>query len=121
MSSIKEKPIIGNIKNANIQNNVPEKLKSSLIAFINVGKKGLNRFDAYNVYGDGCLNSTISDLRLGYGIIAIREWEVLPNQHKTRCMRYWLSDDDMPKAKKLVNHWRVIRGEKPLYEVAENA
>lgn len=110
-----------NTQNVSKESKPMTKQEVFLTTLINVGKAGLNTFQANDIYGDTCLHSEISTLGGDHGIIANRKWETLTNPHKTRCMRYWLSDDDMPMAKKLVNHWRVLRGEKPLYEVTENA
>ncbi len=88
-----------------------------LTTLINQGKRGLNTFEANKMYGDSCLHSEISSLGNEHNIVACREWETLTNPHKTRCMRYWLADDDLPKAKKLVDFMRIDRGEKPLFEV----
>ncbi len=97
----------------------PTKKEACLTALINVGRAGLNTFQANDIYGDSCLHSEIAAFGGDYGIVACREWETLTNPHKTRCMRYWLSNDDIPKAQKLVNHWRILRGEKALYEVKQ--
>ncbi|MBS9780141.1 MAG: hypothetical protein KGV51_05880 [Moraxellaceae bacterium] len=93
-----------------------QKNEKLLMLLIKRGKRGLTTFDTRDDYGDTALRSDISKLHKHNGFELPREW-VKEGVYKTRCKRYWLSDDDIPKAKKMINHLRIKRGKKPLFEV----
>lgn len=60
-----------------------------------VNGKSLNRFEAEHQH-DHCLNSTISTLQNGHGIIIDREREVVPCLNGTATVsvnRYWLNNE----------------------------
>ncbi len=99
------------------QNTVKSMTKKEvfLTTLINRDKEGLNPLQAAKIYGDTCLSSIVSDIRKDDGITLERETVTLDNHFKTTCTRYWLSNDDMPKAKKMVNQLRIKRGEQPLF------
>jgi hypothetical protein len=77
------------------------KKASMLRLFINLGKRGLNCFEAANGHHDYVLRTTVSDLQRDYGLKFSRKYEQVPNAFNTTtdCMRYWL--DDLNKAKAL--------------------
>lgn len=66
----------------------------------------LNRFEAEE-HHDHCLNSTVSTLQNGYGILIARKSETVPclrGRSTTRCSRYWLdtSPDNLAAARALL-------------------
>ena len=74
-----------------------------------VNGKSLNRFEAEHHY-DHCLNSTISTLQNGHGIIIDRERETVPclNGGATVSVnRYWLNTKPMniKRAQTMLSFW----------------
>lgn len=80
-----------------------------LSALIERGEKGLNTEEAINI-GSTCLNSDISALGK-LGLVISRKWEKLPRKRggTKRYMRYWLDDENIVEAKKLINFWKIKR------------
>ncbi len=73
------------------------KNQAMLTAFINVGFRGLNRFQANRGHHDTVLNSTIPVLQKKYHVYFSRERETVPNftGGTTSVMRYWLDEVNM--------------------------
>ena len=69
----------------------------------------LNRFEASRILYDTALNSTISDLANGYGIVFDKHWEKVPNRAggMTRVRRYSLASESAINALKLLNFREV--------------
>ena len=63
----------------------------------------LNRYEAEDL-GDHCLHSTVSTLCNKIGLQIHRKWEVVPNRFDstTRVKRYWFSESDIAKIRKLL-------------------
>lgn len=91
----------------------PYKLEEAISALLEQGRKGMNQHDAGRIYGDTCLNTTISTLSNCKGIKFKRDRE--PIKTKTgvvkKYTRYWLlSKSDIKKARTLLKHLRAKRG-----------
>jgi hypothetical protein len=72
-------------------------------AFIYAGDHGINCFEAVKLH-DYVLRTTVSDLQKSTGLKFSRKWESVPNAFgkKTECVRYWLDDDNVLKAKSIL-------------------
>jgi len=88
----------------------PKKLPKYIITLIHLLERksaGLNELEAFRLYGETCLHSTISSLDNGHGIAFKRKRE--PHEHrgggKTHFMRYWLADE--ARARILVSLYRL--------------
>ncbi len=79
----------------------PGKLVSMLIHFAN-GKK-LHRFNAERL-GDHCLNTSVSDLQIKYGIYFSRKFIRVPNRFgsMTSVKLYWLENENLAKARDIL-------------------
>jgi len=68
--------------------------------------RSLNRLEALNLYGDTCLNSTVSELANRHGFNFIRKTEPHINRAngKSYFMRYWLEPSQMKKAYDFINN-----------------
>ena len=64
-----------------------------------------NRFEAERELADHCLHSTVAEIQHDFGIRVDRIFETIPGYLgvPTRCCRYWITEDERPKA------WRVLR------------
>jgi hypothetical protein len=74
-----------------------------------VNGKSLNRFEAEH-HHDHCLNTTISTLQNGHGIIIDRERETVPCLNGTTTVsvnRYWLNvePENIKRAQILLSFW----------------
>lgn len=74
-----------------------------------VNGKSLNRFEAEH-HHDHCLNTTISTLQNGHGIIIDRERETVPcldGAASTSVNRYWLNTkpENIKHAQNLLSFW----------------
>ncbi len=74
-----------------------------------VNRKSLNRFEAEH-HHDHCLNTTISTLQNGHGIIIDRERETIPCLNGAATVsvnRYWLNTEpeNTKRAQILLNFW----------------
>ena len=67
--------------------------------------RSLNRFEAERELHDHCLNSTVSEIQLDYGITVCRRTETVPGYQgqPTHCCRYWLSPDQRQRALELLS------------------
>lgn len=85
------------------QQNHHTKKASMIKAFIHVGERGLNCFEAVKFH-DYVLRTTVSDLEKSCGLKFLRKWETLPNTFgkTTDCMRYWLDDENIKLANALI-------------------
>lgn len=65
----------------------------------------LHRFQAERI-GDHCLPTTISDLQNRHGIYFERERKLVPNRFggETSVAEYWLSGDNLARARKIVGY-----------------
>ncbi len=88
------------------------KKDSMLKAFIKLGSRGMNCFEAANRYNDYVLRTTVSDLNRDYGIEFARDWEQVPNAFgkTTICLRYWLDESNITKALVLLGNDISIGG-----------
>ena len=72
----------------------PQTKRTTLLrAFLELGERGMNCFQAANQYHDYVLRSSISDFRRNFGIEFFRKYETVTghNGSKVDCVRYWLS------------------------------
>ena len=72
----------------------PQSKRASLLrAFLDLGERGMNCFQAANQYHDYVSRSSISDFRRNFGIEFSRKYETVPGHNGTKvdCCRYWLS------------------------------
>ncbi|MFW8589878.1 hypothetical protein ACOI22_03650 [Glaciecola sp. 2405UD65-10] len=95
----------------------PFKLEISLLLFLRLGKEGMNGPEAYQAYGESCLNTTVSTLQNERGICFCRRSEQWTHRHngKTHFHRYWLADGKAElMAISLLNELRNKRGMYPI-------
>jgi len=95
----------------------PYKLEVALLLFIERVIQGVIQPEASYKYGESCLHTTVSDLYNGHGVCFKRKVENYTNRAGTisRFTRYsLLSDEDVLRAKKLINQYRASRGLSPL-------
>lgn len=80
-------------------------LPIKIIALIHLLERSLNKLEALTLYGDTALNSTISDLANGHGLVFDRKSE--PHQHrnggKTHFTRYTLAEESKKAAISLIS------------------
>lgn len=74
----------------------------SLTHFIN---RSMNRLEALSLYGDTCLNTTVSALKKEHGVTFIKKVEPHINQAggTVRFTRYWLAEESKDRANQLIN------------------
>ena len=77
----------------------------TLELMISRGDIGLNQLEAFRIYGETCLHSTVSTLanNHGMGFSRIREPHKHRNRRKVHFMRYRL--DSIQNALALINHY----------------
>jgi hypothetical protein len=99
-ASPKYGPTISDIPNGNTLKRPGKELR--MMALFAAGFS-FNRFQAEK-HGDHCLPTTISDLQKTYGIKFQRQQEIVPTRfgRPARVFRYWLEDDSLLKARKLL-------------------
>ncbi len=73
----------------------------ALYYLFHAGYKGINTFEAKNLYGDTCLHSVVSTLVKEYGFKIPRRREYIGDSPRPFC-RYWLCESDRSKAKNLL-------------------
>jgi hypothetical protein len=80
--------------------NQSTKKDNMIKAFIRLGNRGMNCFEAANFNHDYVLRTTVSDLQKSCGLKFERKWESVPNafSKKTDCVRYWLDESNIEKA-----------------------
>lgn len=86
--------------------NTPKKTKLATILTILVSGKSLNTFEAEH-HHDHCLNTTVSTLQNGHGIVIDRERETVPCLSGTATVsvcRYWMNtkSDNIQRARDLL-------------------
>lgn len=86
--------------------NTSKKTKLETILILLVSGRSLNRFDAEH-HHDHCLNTTISTLQNGHGIVIDRERETVPCLSGTASVivsRYWINTkpDNIKRARDLL-------------------
>jgi hypothetical protein len=64
----------------------------ALIHFIEVGGSGLFELEAFDLYGDTCLHTTVSDLKRSHGIEFEKRphWHIRKNGQRVKFIRYFL-------------------------------
>lgn len=79
-----------------------------ILIYLSTGAS-LNRFEAQDL-GDHCLNTTISTLANGYGLIFERNYELVPNRWGKPCRvkRYSLPFSEREKAHKVLAYLKLI-------------
>ncbi len=85
-----------------------QKVPKTIIALSYLIDGSMNKLDALRLYGDTCLNSTISELSNYQGFRFIRKNEVhfINGGGRTYFKRYWLAKQDRERAIKMVyKHW----------------
>lgn len=100
---------LGTTTTTNTKHGDSKALKSTKLATILavlVSGRSLNRFEAEH-HHDHCLNTTISTLQNGHGIVIERERETVPCLHgtaSTSVARYWLDTqpDNIKRARDLL-------------------
>lgn len=101
-------------------NKPPYKVELALNALLHKGPQGITQPEAFMIYRESCLHTTISSLKNGKGICFISQpdYETIAHFHQKPFSRYWLaSNTDREKALKLLNAYRSNRGlEKLNYE-----
>ena len=61
--------------------------------------EALTRLEAWRVYGDGCANTTVSDIEHLHGVRIARHMEEVAGRHRqAHVARYWLDHSDRPDA-----------------------
>ena len=74
--------------------------------FIERQVEGMNALDSLTLYGDTCLNSTVSDLSRHYGLNFRKRDE--PHQHRgggsTKFRRYWV--ENIEQAEMIVTRYK---------------
>lgn len=61
--------------------------------------EALTRLDAWRLLGDGCANTTVSDIEHLHDVRIARHMEEVAGRHRqARVARYWLDDTDRPDA-----------------------
>jgi hypothetical protein len=73
-----------------------------LRTFIQRGKAGLNMFEAERFCRDHVLRTTVSEFKSDFGLNFEREYETIQNEFETCCVRYWLEDEEIAKARPIV-------------------
>lgn len=75
-----------------------------LLALLERGQRGLNRFESERLCADHVLPSTVSELCRDFGLEIPRELETVPGHagKPTECSRYRLSAEDVAKARRLL-------------------
>lgn len=78
--------------------------RHSVLATLLRKQRGLTCFEAVRECNDYVLRSTVSDLQREYGIRIDRAETKVFNSYGgvTRCARYWISEDQRPKALELL-------------------
>lgn len=68
------------------------------------GERGLNCFEAVRLAHDYTLRSTVSNMRLEYGVTCERRHEQVPGHGggMVTCVRYWLADEGRARAAELL-------------------
>jgi hypothetical protein len=70
-----------------------------LLAFLD--GRTFNKFEAARHLNDWCLNTTVSNLQIHFGIVVFSEWEDVPAVRGTktaRVKRYWLAESSVERA-----------------------
>lgn len=68
-----------------------------------VERNSLTRLDAWRLYGDACLNTTVSTIQQRFGITVARELIQVEGRFGTaRVARYWLSPSEKARARRIL-------------------
>ena len=92
---------------------IPTKKELTLIALLDRGSAGLIQPEAYDLHGESCLHTSISELYNDHGIHIDRK--TVPYAHRnggtTHFTRYFLTDPEaIKKAKALLAYYQKKRG-----------
>ena len=85
-----------------------QQIPKTIIALSYLIDGSMNKLDALRLYGDTCLNTTISELSNYQGFRFIRKNEVHINKAggRTHFTRYWLAEEDKARAIKMIyKYW----------------
>jgi len=98
-------------------NRIPTKHEQCLYALLRAGSEGINQLRALSLYGDTCVNTTISELGNKRGLLISRDRR--PHQHQlggaTSFTWYWFADRiEAKRALRTLNTLRRARGCLPL-------
>lgn len=78
-----------------------------ILALTHFVNHSMIQLEALNLYGDTCLNTTVSALTHNHGLTFIKKSE--PHRNKSggtvHFMRYWLSDDSQAHARHLISRY----------------
>lgn len=91
----------------------PIKNERSLELALIKGPLGFTQPEAFAIYGESCLHSTISTLQNDHGILFNRrpDKSTIKHYRQKPFYRYWLADcHQSEKALTLLNHYRRKRG-----------
>lgn len=90
---------------------IPTKAELCLVLILRAGDKGINKHEAQRDYGDTCLNTTISELSNGHGLIINRVREKHHHRYGGTVifMRYSLPPISIEKAIALLKKLRGAR------------
>jgi len=85
------------------------KQETILTALVERGHIGLNAEEAI-LLGSTCLNSDVAAFKK-LGVIISRKMETLPRLRGgvKHYMRYWITDENRPKAEEVINIWKTKR------------
>lgn len=95
----------------------PIKMELCITLLIQRGESGLTQPEAYSVYEESCLHTSISTLQNKHGLIIARSPDKSTAVHYRQkpFYRYWLADEyQSQKALVLLNHYRTKRGLTPI-------
>src|SRR5688500_5066786 len=81
------------------------KAAAVLKTFLEDGERGMNCFESVRIAHDFTLRSTISNLRIQYGLVFARRWEEVPGHggNFVECCRYWLARESIARARELLS------------------
>lgn len=97
----------------NIQKHPPLKIELVLELALKVGLRGFTQPEAYSIYHESCLHSSISVLQNRHGIAFNRCLDPSTRVHyrQSAFARYWLADTEARlKAEALLHKYRIKRG-----------
>mgnify|MGYP000070723110 FL=1 len=85
------------------------KQEAILTTLVERGYIGLNAEEAIPI-GSTCLNSDVAAFKK-LGVIISRKMETLPRSRGgvKHYMRYWITNENRPKAEKIINIWKAKR------------
>ena len=109
-----------NITNGNsyvTETESPIKMELVIETLLRAGRYGVTQPEAYPIYRESCLNSSISALQNNHCINISRQSDITSKVHRKQkpFTRYWLPDEAQAnKALNLLNYYRRQRNAPPL-------